>query len=313
MWGQKFGFVLGGALSFLFKNFSKIRSLFLHTFIVIGGLTTILIFFLGERVREGLVMVPMDGGSGFQAQWTGHLGAPFGILLFVGILIIMLSFLPYSVGVIRAVVLDETSDGAVITAIFKKRQLSYLWASIKIMLMVFVLFIPYFILLLVTMGSAFLLQGGSIAATAQNFGAGGAAAAGFGFLVIGGYIATIVAIVIFVVRWWMAPTLAALDKGTSLHESRVLTKGYWWLMILSYVVISFVVNIAVFAVIMLATLVITPLIIFLSPIVGLIMGAVAFVLVLLLAMAPAHALLGYWYLVMTNQVKFGDTKVKKVA
>lgn len=310
MWGHKFGFAVGSALSFLFEQFSKVKGLFLMTFLVVGGIALVITILVGEKIRQALVMVPIQDGSGFQVEFT-HLdiSSIMIVLMVVGIIIALLSFLPYLVGIQRAVVLDETANSSVLTAIFQGRQMRYLWANIKIYFMIFVLFLPFIALVAVAMGSAAMVtQGGTLSLSSGAMGA-------FGLLLFATLFATFIAVIVLVPRWLLAPVLAAIDKGTSLKDSRHLTKGSWWLIVLSYVVTAIMVFLGSFVLGFVLGLVgvfiLGPLALLFNPIVGIALSVLLYILVNMIVMMPAAALFGYLYLIMTDQVKLGEIKRKK--
>jgi hypothetical protein len=103
MWGQKFGFVVGNALSFPFKQFGKIKGLFFATAILLMAVALIAFILFGGTI------IALAQHSKLHPEMMSQAGVGAGFILFtlVGGLLLMFAMLPYLVGIIRAVVLDE--------------------------------------------------------------------------------------------------------------------------------------------------------------------------------------------------------------
>lgn len=304
MWGQKFGFVVGSSLSFLFKHFAKIKGLFLHAFLIVGSIVGLIVILFGLSDPEGLRMAIMSS-DGFNPQQAASPTSPMiGFLVFIAIIVTMLAVIPYVVGIIRSVVLDEEPDPSILTAIFTSRSMGFLWVYIKMILLLWALFIPVVLIAILSFGSAVFIAG-SVDAISPTSGGG------IFVLLFATILVTIGFAMFLLVRWMMAFVNAALDKGTSLKESKRLTKGSWWLIALSYIVVGFVVNISFLVLFFVGSMIVGPIMFLGGPLLGTILGAILYVFLLLLSMVPTSATLGYLYLILTDQVKFDVPVVKK--
>jgi hypothetical protein len=304
MWGQKFGFVVGNALSFPFKQFGKIKGLFFATAILLMAVALIAFILFGGTI----IALAQHSKLHPEMMSQAGVGAGFSLLPLVGGLLLMFAMLPYLVGIIRAVVLDEKADSSVLSAMFAGRQLSYLWANIKIVLMVFLIMLPvgflygFFAIIFIWP-----------AATTTGYA---------GWAVAGTILISIMTILLiaFIVRWYLAPVTAALDRGTSLRGSWELTRGSWWLIVLSFIVVGIVVNIFSWLVMFMAGMLFLPMAIMAGPnMMGSVTGMISmgvygilYVLLTLATMMPGTALYGYIYLVVTGQVMFGEPEIKQV-
>ncbi len=303
MWGQKFGFVLSSSLSFPFKHFAKIQGLFFKTALVVA-----LILALVAALSGGaFVRLAQLSEMPIQERSMEGLGAGVVLLLFVGALLAVLALVPFLVGIIRSVVTDETADSSVVTVMFKRRQFSFIWSFIKISLLTALLVIPI-VLVMITVSLAF---GMGMSMTGVNS-MGTTEVGALGFAMVLFFILAIIPIIVIVPRWYMAPVTAALDKGSSIGNSWNLTRGSWFLIVLSMILVSIVVNIFMWVASLVGALFLVPLGLLVGPLVAVPLGVILYAFAFMLAMVPGYALYGYLYLVMTDQVKFGEDKVKRV-
>lgn len=292
MWGQKFGYVVGSALSFPFKNFEKVMKLYFVMLLILGVIVAFAVSMIGVTAFQ------IDNLARMQEQQIVMEQLPFGMmmLLVISIFIGLLSIIPYYIGIIRVAATGETADASVLSALLQSRTWLFIWAIIKL----FLVLLPVILVgLLLTFMMAFMGVGVA--------GAGGGGAMGFiSFMLL------FITMAIVGVRLYFAPVLAALDKGTSLSVSWNITRGNWWLIFLSILVVSIVVAIAQWVILFLGMLILVPL----AMIIGAAMAPVGIILylaIILLAMMPSTAALGHLYLVLTDQVNFSepDLKVKQ--
>lgn len=292
MWGQKFGFVMGSALTFPFKHFSKVKNLYFITALIAFILLALIILAAGG----GLISINQFIEVHANPENMEQLGFGMLMLMFFGAIIAIFAILPLMVGVIRTAVTGEEAEPAVLSVMFKRRQLQFIWAYIKIVFVVIAIGLIGLVLGTIIGYLTYAILGKTV---------------GWSMFSIIMFL-TFIAAFIVIVRLYLLMVLAALDKGIDLKQARELSKGHWWLIFLTIFLISIVVAIAQWLLFALVAFILTPLALIIPTLLVFIV-VILYLLIWLLTMMPQLAALGYLYLVTTNQVKLVESKIKNTA
>jgi hypothetical protein len=233
MFAEKFGFVFKNSISFPFSKWSDIRALYLKTALV-GSIFLAVLFAITYRwqmlveakTRPDVIL------QSFGPWWIS--AAIFSVFMLIFV------FLPLMVGTLRAAALDEKPDSSVLGAMFAGRQLKFLWAYIKIILVALALFLVIFIPLALVDSFVF-TEWSSHGASPDSL----LVTKHASFLLILSSALASIAPIIVIIRLMMVPVSAALDKKSNLGDSWKMTKGNWWLIVLTYMAVGIIVNIIV--------------------------------------------------------------------
>lgn len=201
MFDEKLWFILRGAVTFPFRKFQLVKDIFLATLIINLGVSVvaILVIYLSKlefKYYEDYVIATII----------------IFITLIANILVLLVK-VSYMVGIIRAVVLNETADSSVLRSLFSRRQLSFMWSYLKVFLILAPLFFP------IMMTEDFQFDGLKLGP----------------FLFKAGWV---LFLSFLAIRWFLVPAFAALDKGASLMQSWEITKGNFWLITISAAISS---------------------------------------------------------------------------
>lgn len=286
MRGRKFWYVVGSALSFPFKKFSKFIGLYFYTLLIVCILVVISIHVFGAEKDEALGWLnttawPLVHLLGLFSQLA--IGATQYHIQYVFIrLLIVLSFIPFLIGIIRVIVLDEVVSLYTLTKSIN-RIWNYIWALLKI----FLIIVPIAVL---GFFSTIILP------------AIGAGILGFRvniiFIGLFGYLIIYSALFFLLIRVYFVPVLAALDRSVKIKDSLEITRGNGVLIAISMLTVLVITGIFKFIATQFFIRILPD-----SSLVSVIayLGFMLRIAVSLLLDIPGVAALGYLYVVVTNK------------
>ncbi len=193
--------------------------------------------------------------------------------------------------------MGEKAETNLFEAIFAKRQLLYLWASIKA---AFVSFFPLIVGIIIVLSFGYRLEHLQDVHKEAQIGL-------FAFLLM----ALVFLSFYLVIRFSFANVFASLDKGTRLQNSWELTKGNWWLIFLSSIVVGLIVGTIGLGVIGVGVAIFLGL----AYVIGgfsLYIGMFVYEFVYLLLLMPMLAVIAYLFRVLSGEWDNNETQQKTI-
>lgn len=301
MWSKKFGFLVSESITLPFALFSKTIGLQLQFMGVIFVIGLVVMFMLLGGI-SGINEVIEAIQQSRQVNIEPSIGLIGVLVIFSSYALVFLMIIAYVVYVMRLVAGEQNESSFLPALAFNRNTLLTLWAYIKILLIELLILLPVIIVgALGVMSSP--VNEENVRVVPESVGA----------------LTILLGVIAYIVIVYIGPKLlpvissAALGDGTSLSKAWSISKGYWWLTVISQLVIILLGVLGAFAFFFLMGITLIPIAYFLSflPPMLLMIPFLFFYGVMFFSFLTVFSgFLAKLYLLQTNRVELRDAEIK---